>query len=416
MSEWRSDPLGVLADFRKGVKVEIFDAEVPGTAPYLGAYSIDTGESPPQFARERRAILARSSDVLMLWDGERSGLAGGGQAGVVASTVMRLRPRPGVDSSYLRHALQNQFGWIQARRTGTGVPHVPKDLGTWLSLYRPVDRAEQRQVAAVLDVIDAQIRIAAQIVKKLRATKQGLVVELLTRGVDEDGALRPPGASASDTPIGRLPSNGDVTPLSEILASSDPAMRSGPFGSALLKRELVPSGIPLLGIDNVYTDRFVAEYTRFVTPAKARQLARYQVFPGDVMITIMGTVGRACLVPDDVGHALSSKHVWTMTFDSKRYVPYLVSTQLNHAPWALTQLRRDEQGGIMNAIRSETLRSMLLPKPPFEEQERIAQILMAMDERLAVESAKLDQLRLTKLGLARDLLAGRVRVPAGAAS
>jgi type I restriction enzyme S subunit len=70
----------------------------------------------------------------------------------------------------------------------------------------------------------------------------------------------------------------------------------------------------------------------------------------------------------------------------------------------------------MNAIRSETLRSMLLPKPPFEEQERIAQILMAMDERLAVESAKLDQLRLTKLGLARDLLAGRVRVPAGAAS
>ena len=73
-------------------------------------------------------------------------------------------------------------------------------------------------------------------------------------------------------------------------------MRSGPFGSALLKHELVEAGIPLLGIDNVHVERFEATFSRFVTPQKFRELERYAVRPRDLMITIMGTVGRCCLV------------------------------------------------------------------------------------------------------------------------
>ncbi len=82
------------------------------------------------------------------------------------------------------------------------------------------------------------------------------------------------------------------------------------------------------------------------------------------MITIMGTVGRCCLVPTNIGKALSSKHVWTLTFDKSLYSPYLACLQFNYAPWVLTHLKRDEQGGIMSAIRSETLSSLLLPVPP----------------------------------------------------
>jgi len=114
-----------------------------------------------------------------------------------------------------------------------------------------------------------------------------------------------------------------------LLGDIDPAMRSGPFGSALLKQELVEAGLPLLGIDNVHTERFVADYTRFVTPKKFAQLVvRYAVRPDDLMITIMGTVGRCCLVPEDIGQALSSKHTWTISLNQNTYSPYLASQLL----------------------------------------------------------------------------------------
>lgn len=408
MSDWSTTRLGDLADFRKGVKVDVVDREERGTVPYLGALTLDTGEVT-QYANPHRAVTADADDVLMLWDGERSGLVGGGLSGVVASTVSRLRPKPNVDSSFLRHALQSKFEWIQARRTGTGVPHVPKDLSSWLSIAHPADKDEQRAIARILDCVDDGLHATTAIRKKLESLKEGLIRELLM-----------PTTSYGDAPVApwssSLPGGWAVARLEDLLAPVQPAMRSGPFGSALLKHELVASGVPLLGIDNVHTDKFVRDYRRFVSPAKAVELSRYRVFPDDVMITIMGTVGRTCLVPHDIGNALSSKHVWTMTFDRGTYLPYLIMTQLNHAPWVLAQLRKDEQGGIMSAIRSDTLRSLLVPVPPIAEQHRITAVLQAVDSRIEDESLRLDKLRLIKDGLSDVLLSGDVRVAAGGAA
>lgn len=414
MSDWRTTPLGELADTRKGAKVDVFDERRADTTPYLGAGSLDTGLSR-QWASTRGAILADRTDVLMLWDGERSGLTGGGLEGVVASTVARVRPRPIVDPAYLRHALQARFSWIQSQRTGTGVPHVPKDIGKRLFISHPTSVAEQRAVAEILDTLDGQIRLTESVASKLRATFIGLLTHLLTQGLQ---STTPPGDATLEfgqTSI-TLPKRWTIEPVGHLLGAVDPAMRSGPFGSALLKHELVDSGVPLLGIDNVHIDRFVADFQRFVTPAKAAELSRYRVRPGDVMITIMGTVGRSCLVPEDIGHALSSKHVWTMSFDDARYRPYLASLQLNHAPWARAHLRRDEQGGIMSAIRSDTLKTLMLPVPPIDEQLEIETVLRTVEWKIASYDRLLSKLRALKAGLADDLLTGRVRVPTGGTS
>jgi type I restriction enzyme S subunit len=187
-------------------------------------------------------------------------------------------------------------------------------------------------------------------------------------------------------------------------------MRSGPFGSALLKQELVEAGLPLLGIDNVHTERFVADYTRFVTRKKFAQLARYAVRADDLMITIMGTVGRCCLVPEDVGQALSSKHTWTISLNQQTYSPYLAMLQINYSPWVLGHFARHQQGGTMAAIRSETLRTTRLPVPPREEQRLMEERLREVSGRIDLEADCLAKRNLEKSGLMDDLLTGRVRV------
>ena len=274
--------------------------------------------------------------------------------------------------------------------------------------------SQQSKIAEVLDTLDAAIRGTEAVVAKLKAMKQGLLHDLLTRGIDANGDLRPPQPEAphlyKQTPLGWLPKEWDVREVQDMLAAVDPAMRSGPFGSALLKEELVSDGIPFLGIDNVFVERFDRNYRRFVTPRKFLQLRRYAVRPDDLMITIMGTVGRCCLVPNDVGEAISSKHTWTISLDRLKYSPYLAMLQVNYSDWVLRHFSKDQQGGTMSAIRSETIRSTQLPVPPREEQEAIEAILLELSNRLHKEEKMLDKLRLQKSGMMDDLLTGRVPV------
>ena len=151
------------------------------------------------------------------------------------------------------------------------------------------------------------------IINKFVGIRTGLVEELLGPGISDS---RPP--------------DWELLTIEDLLAPTESAMRSGPFGSSLLASEYVDDGVPLLGIDNVYRDHFIDSYRRYITPQRARALRRYRVFPRDIMITVMGTVGRCCVIPDTVGHALSSKHVWTITMDADLYLPELACVQINY--------------------------------------------------------------------------------------
>jgi type I restriction enzyme S subunit len=323
-----------------------------------------------------------------------------------------LHPAPNVDAGYAFHVLRGLERHVvgSAVKSGTTVESVDTAVFYQTPVHVP-QLADQRAIAEILDTVDEAIGSTEQFVAKLQQMKQGLLHDLLTRGIDENGELRDPELHPEefrDSELGLIPESWKVMAVGNLLAAVSPAMRSGPFGSALLKSELVGEGVPLLGIDNVHVERLESIYSRFVTPTKFRELSRYRVFPKDVMITIMGTVGRCCVVPDDIGDALSSKHVWTLTFDQSRYSPLLACLQFNYAPWAIGHFRRDEQGGIMSAIRSDTLRTALLPVPPRDEAAVIEQVCSISSRRVLDEERLLEKLRLLRTGLQDDLLTGRV--------
>jgi type I restriction enzyme S subunit len=63
------------------------------------------------------------------------------------------------------------------------------------------------------------IRQTEQVIAKLQQMKQGLLQDLLTRGVDERGDLRPTPDEAQhlyrDSPLGRIPNQWEHSPLSD---------------------------------------------------------------------------------------------------------------------------------------------------------------------------------------------------------
>lgn len=367
---------------------------------------------------ESPEIMLKVGDVLLVKDGSTLGTVNIIRylpaPATVNSSIAVIRPRSNLDSMFLYFYIQGEAFQREVlnMKGGLAVPHIfQADLQKFPILLPK--SPEQKRIAEVLDTVDDAIATTTAHITKLKQAKVGILQDLLTRGIDENGELRDPirhPEKFQDSDLGIIPRSWNVLPVESLLASVDPAMRSGPFGSALLKSELVEKGIPILGIDNVHVERFVRDFSRFVTHKKAEELARYRVRPNDVMITIMGTVGRCCTVPPDIGEAISSKHVWTLTINQEQYSPFLTCLQFNYAPWVLKHFQQDEQGGIMSAIRSDTLRTVLLPVPPMSEIKRIELHLSTFFQRIEIKEIRLEKLKLLKQSLMSDLLTGRVRV------
>jgi type I restriction enzyme S subunit len=314
---------------------------------------------------------------------------------------------------FLKHAVELHSNFLQRRSQGSTFAAV--STSDVRSVPVPAfGFPVQEKIATILSTIDTAIEQTEALIEKYQHIKAGLMHDLFTRGVLPNGQLRPPREQAPElyheTAMGWIPREWQLATLESLLAPVPNNIRSGPFGSALLKHELVESGFPFLGIDNIHVESFNSDFRRFVSPKKFNELAKYAVRKKDVVITIMGTVGRCCVIPDDLEIALSSKHLWTMTFDQEKVIPRLICWQLNYSAWAKSWFRRATQGGIMDAIQSSTLKRLALPVPDFDEQERIDLRYGFLSSRIEQEEQKLQKLKLEKLGLMQDLLTGKVLV------
>lgn len=318
------------------------------------------------------------------------------------------------DATFLYFLLLLELENLKKLNQGTSINGIIRSDFVRHQVFVPKNVKEQQKIAVILQTIDQAIEKTEALIEKYQQIKAGLMHDLFTRGIGADGNLRPPREQAPElyqqTPIGWIPKEWGYGFLENLLAPVANNLRSGPFGSALLKSELVKDGIPFLGIDNVHVERFEESFRRFVSEKKYSELRKYAVRPKDVVITIMGTVGRAAVIPEHISLALSSKHLWTMTFDQSLVIPELICWQLNYASWVKTWFRRETQGGIMDAIQSKTLRTLILPIPSSAEQELIFARYKAITSKIEAERKGLEKRIKEKSGLMHDLLTGEKQV------
>jgi type I restriction enzyme S subunit len=87
--------------------------------------------------------------------------------------------------------------------------------------------AEQRRIAEILDTADEAIQKTEALIAKLKQMKAGLLHDLLTRGIDENGELRCLSKQV-DSEIGKIAEDWKLTTIADIASPRDYAIVDGP--------------------------------------------------------------------------------------------------------------------------------------------------------------------------------------------
>lgn len=159
--------------------------------------------------------------------------------------------------------------------------------------------------------------------------------------------------------------------LDELASDIPRSMQSGPFGSNLLHSEFQDTGILAIGIDNVLDGRFTLGSEHRISLEKYKELEKYTARPLDVLITVMSTVGRCCVVPPDIETAIITKHVYRISPKHELINSYFMMNALRGSTEVLRQIRCEIRGQTRPGINSQTLRNLVIPIPPRLEQEQI---------------------------------------------
>lgn len=167
----------------------------------------------------------------------------------------------------------------------------------------------------------------------------------------------------------------------EELASDEPrSIQSGPFGSSLLHSEFCAEGVLAIGIDNVRDGTFSMGTEHRISEAKYEDLRKYTARPGDVLVTVMATVGRCCTVPDDLEPAIITKHVYRVSPDRRLVVPDYLMHSMRGAPALRDAMKADLRGQTRPGINGEIIRALPVPLAPLAEQRFVlAALQRALD-------------------------------------
>ena len=275
----------------------------------------------------------------------------------INSGMLVLRPNERIIiSEYLFRILLSPVVRTQIVKHTSGAAQPQLPIKTLVNFTIPVPSLpEQRRIVSIVDQAFEGIDRAIANTKKNLTNARELFDSVLCTAIFSDSDQK----------------NWHLKTVADVAFSKKGSIRTGPFGSQLLHGEFVDQGIAVLGIDNAVDNEFRWGKRRFITTEKFRQLSRYKVNPGDVLITIMGTCGRCAIVPNDIPTAINTKHLCCITLDRGQCLPGFLHVYFLYHPIAQQFLAERAKGSIMSGLNMEIIKELPLRLPPISKQQII---------------------------------------------
>lgn len=260
-----------------------------------------------------------------------------------------------LDRQYLLHYLKSDMmlSFIKEYATGSVRDNLKlADLGKFPINLRPVE--EQRQIAATLDKIDELIAKRRQQLDKLDELVKSRFIEMF--------------GEPDENPMGW-----EVTELEHQLEIVG--------GFAFKSTGFTDSGIPVLRIGNINSGHFLS--VNMVFWPNDPTLARYKMYPGDLVMSLTGTVGK-----DDYGNVCILSDEYPEYYLNQRNAKLVIKTTMNkHYLSELLKFSKIKKRltGISRGVRQANISNrdilaLCVPIPPIKLQEQFADFVEQTDK------------------------------------
>jgi type I restriction enzyme, S subunit len=421
MTVWREADLSdLILSIESGGRPKGGVSEDSGEIPSLGGENIrlsggvifESVKKVPKafFAGMKQGVL-QNQDVLINKDGANTGKVGlyNNQFphASINEHLFLLRGKPDkLEQRFLYYLLLSPYGQqiIRSKISGSAQPGLKRDFIKDFAVNVPSRTREQSTIANVIEAVDQAIQQTEALIAKYQRIKTGLMQDLLTRGIDENGRLRNPSTHQfKRSPLGLIPKEWKVYRLADLTTRIVDGIHHTP--------KYVEYGIPFVTVKNLTSSSTIdLQDVNYISEEDHKLFwKRTDPQPGDILVTKDGTLGIAKIVPEQFPVFNIFVSVALLRPNFARCTPELIWLFFESGIFEI-QLSYLSAGTGLRHIHLEHFREFKVATPPLEEQFKIATMLQTQEEKLKIESSQIHKLKRLKIGLMQDLLTGKVSI------
>ena len=347
--------------------------------------------------------------ILMAGDGAGAGrvfhLVDGKYA--VHQRVYRFYDFKYMDPVLLKYYLENLFATVMDYGSAkTTVPSVRLPMIQDFVVCVP-PKKEQDNIVAVLNEKCAQVgslisNVQAQI-EKLKAYKQSLITEVVTKGLDPTVPMKDSGFEW----IGEIPAHWEITRKLAFVTTEGIS-----YGIVKLFDPDDVNGVKVLRCSDVLEGWIKPDNIRTVMQEVSNEYARTILSGGEVVVNVRGSLGGCAVVPKTMAGYNIAREVAKIALNDSmcnRYVMYYLLSRC-FVEYRTSRL----SGSVYVGLNIELLSSCPLPNPDLAEQTAIADYLdekcSQIDRLIAIKQAKIEKLEQYKRSLIYEYVTGKREV------
>jgi type I restriction enzyme S subunit len=310
-----------------------------------------------------------------------------------------IRANQNSAGQYLFYRLVFSKELLESKGTGTTFKEINKAAVTSFMLPLP-PLPEQKAIACVLSTIQKAIETQDRIIASASELKKSLMRHLFTYGpVPLPEADKIP---IKETEIGHLPEEWETAKLGDLFEikqgkALSPQHRRGISPRLFLRTANVFWGrLDLANLDSMdFTDS---------------EVSQLRLMPNDLLVCEGGDIGRTAIWRGELDVCCYQNHLHRLRPIRDVVYPlfYMYWMQAAHLLFGL-------YGGTGNKttipnLSQSRLKSFVLPLPPLPEQQEIASVLSAVDEKIETEQKRKASLQTLFKTMLHFLMTGKVRV------
>ena len=400
--DWEQRKLGDIATFSKGNGYSKSDLAPSGDPIILYGrlytnYETTIRNVDTFVELKDKSVISQGDEVIVPASGEtvedisRASVVKD-QGVIIGGDLNVIKVNHLLDPTFLALTISNgeQQKELSKRAQGKSVVHLHNSDLQEVNLTFPLLN-EQKEISTLFEKMDSIITLHQCKLKKLNLAKKSLLQKLFPR-------------NGSQIPGVRFKGFTDAWEQRKFLDLLDTqnGIRRGPFGSSLKKDSFVKkSDYVVYEQQNAIYDNYVTRY--FISKEKYNELIRFNIQPGDFIMSGAGTIGRISMVPDGIKKGVFNQALIRFKVNKNSVNP-LYFLKFMQSDMMQKQLTQANPGSAMtNLVPMDELKKWNVTIPSLEEQNKISNFINQIDESITLHQRKLERLQEVKKGLLQKM-------------